>query len=226
MSRELFLERVRNAVRSGDAYRPHVKDVIAKAADTPKDEMADRFLGEVASVGGEPLRFETIEKLRSGIAELLAASPCKSAVHWVDPVLERIGLPDLLTSAQVSSFDIRGLASRSRDEMRRIILEADVGFTSVDRSIVRSGSLLVSARFGRESFVSLLPKWHVAIVPASALVSTLSHALEQLGRDCQMDLPRAATVITGPSKSGDIELQLTTGVHGPGRWTVLLCDEL
>jgi L-lactate dehydrogenase complex protein LldG len=60
---------------------------------------------------------------------------------------------------------------------------------------------------------------HIAIVQQEQIVPDLIDAFSMLGKG---PLPCNVTFITGPSKTGDIELQLTTGVHGPGKWRVIV----
>ena len=60
---------------------------------------------------------------------------------------------------------------------------------------------------------------HVAIVECQQIVPDLIDALAKLKSDV---MPSNVTRITGPSKTGDIELQLTTGVHGLGKWRVII----
>ena len=63
---------------------------------------------------------------------------------------------------------------------------------------------------------------HVAIVERSQIVPDLLDAFAMLHERGLSNLPSNITLITGPSKTGDIELQLTTGVHGPGKWRVII----
>ncbi|HEX4148194.1 MAG TPA: LUD domain-containing protein, partial [Pirellulales bacterium] len=63
------------------------------------------------------------------------------------------------------------------------------------------------------------PPRHVAIIEARQIVADL-FALFALYQP--QELPSNLTLITGPSKTGDIELELTTGVHGPAQWHVII----
>jgi L-lactate dehydrogenase complex protein LldG len=68
---------------------------------------------------------------------------------------------------------------------------------------------------------SLVPPVHVAIVEAAQIVPDLFDIFAAYqGRE--QELPANLTLITGPSKTGDIELQLTTGVHGPKNWHMIV----
>jgi L-lactate dehydrogenase complex protein LldG len=73
--------------------------------------------------------------------------------------------------------------------------------------------LLTSDHLG-DLTASLLPPVHVALVPRSGLVFSLAQAFSRMtGRA----LPRATVLVTGPSKTGDIELTMVFGAHGPGQ---------
>ena len=85
--------------------------------------------------------------------------------------------------------------------------------------------MLLCSRSGRERVASLLPPVHVAIVERQQIVPDVIDAVAHLSRLETDQLPSNAVLITGPSKTGDIELQLTTGVHGPGQWHVIVIAE-
>ena len=70
--------------------------------------------------------------------------------------------------------------------------------------------------------MSLLPPMHIAVVERRQIVPDLFDAFQFLAAGGLDNLPSNITWITGPSKTGDIELQLTTGVHGPGKWRVII----
>ena len=102
------------------------------------------------------------------------------------------------------------------------MFQAEIGISGVDLAIADTGSLLVQARPGQERVTSLLPRTHVALVHETQIVPDMNSAFAWLA---EQPLSDNVTLITGPSKTGDIELQLTTGVHGPGHWHVLLVDD-
>jgi len=105
---------------------------------------------------------------------------------------------------------------------REELLRCDVGITSCSFAIAETGTLLMCSQPGHERVASLLPPTHIAIVEKQQIVPDLIDAIRLLHRDGTDALPSNVTLITGPSKTGDIELQLTTGVHGPGKWLVII----
>ncbi len=85
---------------------------------------------------------------------------------------------------------------------------ADVGISLAELAVAETGSILIEAGPGRERLTSLAPPVHVAIVQGDALVASLEEALAR-------DLSRTTVLITGPSRTADIEGVLVRGVHGP-----------
>ncbi|MGH9001503.1 MAG: LUD domain-containing protein, partial [Acidimicrobiia bacterium] len=68
--------------------------------------------------------------------------------------------------------------------------------------------------------VSLVPPAHICLVRASDVVEDLSEALGLLS-----SMPSAVAWISGPSRSADLEMTLTLGVHGPGSVDVVVIDD-
>jgi len=150
---------------------------------------------------------------------LLAEAGARSAVCWQHEVLERLGLTALLAAAGVELYDYEQLQALDPAEQRRLLLACDVGITSCNCAIAETGTLVMCSRPGQERVASLLPPMHIALVELEQIVPDLIDAFAVLDRSA---LPSNVTFITGPSKTGDIELQLTTGVHGPGKWRVIV----
>jgi len=86
--------------------------------------------------------------------------------------------------------------------------EAGAGITLAEVAVAETGSLLVSAGPGRRRLASLAPPVHVALVRRESIVSTLEEGLARLG-------DRTSVLISGPSRTADIEGVLVRGVHGP-----------
>jgi L-lactate dehydrogenase complex protein LldG len=108
-------------------------------------------------------------------------------------------------------------------DQRAALITAEIGVTTVDCAIAATGSLVVSAAKTRPRSLSLLPTVHIAVLFASQIRASLGAALEALAR--APGLPSAAHVITGPSRTSDIENDLTIGVHGPSAVTAIVVED-
>jgi L-lactate dehydrogenase complex protein LldG len=106
-----------------------------------------------------------------------------------------------------------------RERFRAVAAAADLGVTGVDLAVAETGTLIVVSGAGRPRSSSLLPACHVAVFDRETLVETLAQvglALEAWHEGAEPAWRGAAiNFITGPSRTADIELTLTRGVHGP-----------
>jgi L-lactate dehydrogenase complex protein LldF len=91
---------------------------------------------------------------------------------------------------------------------------ADLGITSATALIAATGSLAIDASVAGDRTTSLLPRVHLAIVPADRLVATPADVFHRYDH-APDELPSNLVLVTGPSRTGDIEQLLTIGVHGP-----------
>ena len=91
-----------------------------------------------------------------------------------------------------------------------------VGITGVFCAIAETGTLVVASGADTPTATTLLPDTHVAVVPASRIVDTMEDAFALIRRE-RGQLPRAVNLISGPSRTGDIEQTIVLGAHGPFR---------
>ena len=110
-----------------------------------------------------------------------------------------------------------------RGELRQKAVAADVGITGVDYVIAETGSAVLLPRKGVSRVISLLPPVHIAVVESGQVLPSLDE-LFTLRRQEFLDgkLGSYMNLISGPSRSADIEYQLVTGVHGPGEVHMVL----
>lgn len=101
---------------------------------------------------------------------------------------------------------------------------ADLGVSAPVAGVAATGSLLQDSTAEGGRGVSLLPRTHLALLPVSSLVSTTADVLRTFG-SYEGGLPANLVLISGPSRTGDIEMILTVGVHGPVKVTVALISE-
>jgi L-lactate dehydrogenase complex protein LldG len=222
LSRETFLARVRAAAESGRAYRVHHAQIPPDAGYVGGGaDLVKHFADEVTAAGGLAHIVEDLPGARSVLSEIIAGASIRSALCWQHPLLERLGLSELLAGFGIEALSYDGLSLLDPDERRARLLAADIGITSVMLAVAETGSALVNAGPGTERLASLLPPLYVTVVASSQLVPDLFDAFTKLG-ELPDGMPSNLVFITGPSKTGDIELKLTTGVHGPGVWHVIV----
>ena len=224
MGRESFLERIKQAAQRGRAHRVHLHECPPETGYLGIiGDRCEAMAREVAAVGGQPFVAKDLVAAQDHVFNLLVEYEVKSALCWQHAVLAEFSLSAMLADRGIAKHDYESLRAMEVNECREQMVAADIGISSADVAVGESGSLLVCARPGQERVASLLPPVHVAIIKSSQIVPDLIDAINWLLD--QNDLPSNVALITGPSKTGDIELQLTTGVHGPGVWHVVIIRE-
>jgi L-lactate dehydrogenase complex protein LldG len=152
------------------------------------------------------------EEVAARVVSFLRAKGLGRIALPVSPLFEKLGIPAALRQA--------GLEARTWDGMTLDELyDFDASLTDVTYAIAETGSLVIksSAQHGRA--LSLVPIVHVAIVEPRNCLPDLLDLMETLGRE---GVGNNVTIITGPSKTADIEGALVVGVHGPGEVQVFV----
>lgn len=162
----------------------------------------DLFVQKFENLGGKAFRVRDSAAVVPTIAELLFQ---KSAVASNSPFLRKCGVTGL---AQVHT------GFTSRDDLKEACAGADIGITSVDYALAATGTFVMLSSHNEARLVSLLPPAHIAIFPRSLLLANLDELLSILPRPA--DQTSSMVLITGPSRTADIEQILVRGVHGPG----------
>jgi L-lactate dehydrogenase complex protein LldG len=152
------------------------------------------------------------EEVAGRVVAFLQAKRLKRIAVPVSPLFEQLGLPAALRDA---GLDVRTWDGMTLDEL----YDFDASLTDVTYAIAETGSLVIksSAQHGRA--LSLVPIVHVAIVEPKNCLPDLLDLMETLGRE---GVGNNVTIITGPSKTADIEGALVVGVHGPGEVQVFV----
>ena len=114
--------------------------------------------------------------------------------------------------------------NRAIEEMKDILVhQVQAGVTSCRAAIAETGSLVLWPTAAEPRLMSLLPPIHVALLSASTLVDSLAQLIADQGWVDEM--PTNALLISGPSKTADIEQTLAYGVHGPKELIVLVLTD-
>ena len=201
MTPEALIARVRAALGRGP------KDVVAPpppvdaawrrfVAASGEGDVVERLAAAAAAVGVE-VRWVAVAGLEAAVAEILDAAGAVRVAFAADCGLVRAG--------EGLGGDPFGL---------------DAGVTGVAAAIARSGTLALHSGPGCPGMASLAPPLHVAVVRAEQVVGALADYLTAP----LAGAPSARALVTGPSKTADIEGILITGVHGPGRIVAVLVE--
>lgn len=205
--------------------------VVAKAGGEGR-ELALRFATELAQLYGTcevldsavEARLALVNRLTDWEEEERAARKGPSlntgqermVLTWHPDQLPVPGLAEMMEDVGWKLVAPTSLSSpESRDGVRFIRF----GLTGVEAAFASTGSMLLASAPGRNRVASLLPLRHIALIPLSRLYPTVEAWLAERRQAGDLDeilrQPAAWHMITGPSKSADIEMNLTLGVHGP-----------
>ena len=100
--------------------------------------------------------------------------------------------------------------------------EVDASITSTRGGIAETGSLILWPNEDEPRLMSLVPPVHIAVLRASELYTTFHEAMK--AQNWAAGMPTNALLISGPSKTADIEQTLAYGVHGPKELIVLIIE--
>jgi L-lactate utilization protein LutC len=118
----------------------------------------------------------------------------------------------------------RTFIQSSRPSSREAIAATQVGITSADYALADTGSLVIFTESHESRLLSLLPPCHIAVIESSRIVASLDDVFRL--RPLPGDQSSAMVVITGPSRTADIEMRLVRGVHGPGEIHVIIIEDV
>lgn len=226
MSREEVLKSIRTAL--AHATLPGTSKESPKLTTHPNlsesvTNLVNQFTHEVESLSGHMHQAEKTSEVTNILSTLLDGdvSKTKHVIAWDDACLP---LPNIRKELEASGIvvDVPKLPS-NREERRTMLTylaQAKIGITGADGGLADTGSLVLLSGQGRSRIASLLPPVHVALLSKQRLHSSF---IALLSRDRNIvTLGNNLILITGPSRTADIEMTLTIGVHGPRELHIIL----
>lgn len=209
MARDYILHKVRTALGRSAGQVPI--EVPAARIVIPEMDLESRiqtFCSCIEKLSGKTYRATSPEDARAYVAQLVEG---KTAVASNAPLLAECGITGILGVS--AGF-------RNEPELRDACATAEFGITSADYALAETGSLVMLSSVEEARMVSLLPPVHIAVVDKSKLLSGLDELFTTLPEPAERT--SSMVLITGPSRTADIEQILIRGVHGPGEMHVVL----
>ena len=220
ISREAVLARVRRALgRHGpdDDARAAAHAYLAARQQGPRPalpaDLVQRFLDRAADMSSTTARVATVDDVPAAIQRYLDAP----GVH------ASAAVPDTRTVCwpEFASLDWRraGIAVEARPTLG----DDGLGITGCFCAIAETGTLVFTSGSETPTATFLLPETHVAIVRADQVVAGMEDAFARLRAE-RAWMPRALNLVSGPSRTGDIEQTIVLGAHGPRRLHIVLVE--
>ncbi len=180
----------------------------------------------------EHLEARGVEVVETDLGEWIVQLAHDRPSHLITPALHktREEIAELFSkvTGQKIPADIPRLVAVARERLRQYFIDADMGITGANAAIAETGSLMIVTNEGNANLVHTLPPIHVAVLGIEKIVPTLDDATAMLRVLSRSGTGQRATTyvtyITGPSRTADIELSLTIGVHGPKEVHIILLD--
>jgi len=217
---EAFLANVRTAV---------ARDRIADPGPTPVDrpppehatDLIATFQYNLALVGGTVYEttsaadvFETIEGIAAGLGG-------DGFLSWDE---ERLPVPGLITTAIAAGLRRMDhsvpAGARERLAHQHAYFECGLGITGAVAGLAETGSIVLDSGPGKPRMASLIPETHIALLTRDSMYPSLATWIND--RPTALGTAANWTIVTGPSRTADIEMVITHGVHGPRNLHVLL----
>lgn len=215
-ARERLFANVRSSLRRAasqplDQVAPTLAALSLLVPRSDRNVYTDLFVQNFETLAGKALVVPNISAVVDALAPLLEG---KQAIASNSPYLERCGITRM---PQVRS----GITDR--DELRQACATAGVGITSVEYALAETGTLVMFSNPSEARLISLLPPVHIAVFSSTRMLANLAELLSVVPHPAEQT--SAMVLITGPSRTADIEQILVRGVHGPGEIHAVIVKE-
>jgi len=214
-SRENILQRIRNETSTIDSpERPPAPEVWPSTAPST-DELIERFTSELETVQGEVVRCTSLDDAQAKLGTLLDENDCGTIAS-----IDRPACRELLASLPEDRVEWE-----NADWVPKQLASIPAGLVDADNLLADTGSCMVSCENAQQRLLCYLPPICFVVARVDQLAEHLPAAWPSISpRVAESDRRGEFVIITGPSRTADIEKILILGVHGPKRLIVLLID--
>ena len=179
------------------------------------DSITDEFASALKNVKGEVYMADSLDEAWEILSNLFGELEARKVVVTDEPPLNQVNLTETFPDQQWF------IVGKTYGDLIDFCSSAGIGLTSADAALAETGSVIVSSGSGRSRAASLLPPIHIVLIPTSKLLPDIfAWTAKRTGT-----LASQVVLISGPSKTADIEQTLVVGVHGPKRFIVILYSD-
>ncbi|MCB0191152.1 MAG: lactate utilization protein [Anaerolineae bacterium] len=224
--RDKFLNRIRTNL--ADALLPaaepqHPGSFQAYSFNTNQsiEALVERFEQELTALSGQVYRVEEAEGIAEIVLSILEKHDARQIMSWGSAALEPYRLSEALQAGGIEVVERYIPAEREGHAAQLAALDnVRVGLTGANGALADTGAIALISGPDRGRLASLLPPVHIAILSRQTIYPSLPAFLAEQTKITAMG--SNLVFIAGPSRTGDIEMTLTMGVHGPGEVHVII----
>jgi L-lactate dehydrogenase complex protein LldG len=188
-------------------------NIIPARANKPHAEQVELFTQMAEAVQASVARVSDSADVPGAVADYLAQN----------------NLPSDIVMAPDSALDSYPWAERPMLSLRRGRAEdADqVSVTGADMAFAETGTLMLTSDAARPSTLNFLPENHIVVLRADQITGAYEEGWRSLRANGENGavMPRTVNLITGPSRTGDIEQRMQLGAHGPRRLHIIIVED-
>lgn len=220
--REQILEKIRQQIggaKSDTKRRAAVanrlsnapRGVVPKRSQLPHPKQIDLFCSQAEAVQSSVARVKSYDQIPEAIANFLRANNLPSSL--------RMGENDRLANVPWDAVP-------NLERAKGPAIETDTtGLSHARSGVAETGTLVLTSGNDNPTTVNFLPENHIVVIQAKDIVGDYETALDQIRKtEGKGRMPRTINMITGPSRSGDIEQTMLLGAHGPRKLHIIVVD--
>jgi L-lactate dehydrogenase complex protein LldG len=211
-SRAAILGRIRTALQRTPGQAPPALPAAAlRTRNLSGPECVELFVRQFEKLNGKAVRVRSRKEAAAVVHDLMNGH---TAVASNTPFLRECGIAD-----------IPGVETgiTSRDKLRAACADAAFGITSADFALADTGTFVMISSPKEARLISLLPPVHIGVISSAAILPNLDELFARCPKPA--DDSSSMVLITGPSRTADIEQILVRGVHGPGEIYAVIVEE-
>jgi L-lactate dehydrogenase complex protein LldG len=201
-----------------------LRSIVPVAQNARRTELTAQFARELEAVGGVFLGAYAPDEIRARVVALARELGAHTAAVGAGVTLDADPIAQALEQAGVAVIRPRptgaGPDDAARATFRHHIANCDLGIAEADAGIAATGTLAVIGAPNRPNSLTLLPPNNLVFVNADRMRADLAAAIAGIG--AETFTAKRVALITGPSRTADIEKMIVLGVHGPKKLYVLV----
>jgi len=203
--------------------------VIEKRRAGHMEGLVQTFKRECELLTGKVYIARTNDEARKFFSAIIQKAGINRIIKCDTPLLRRLDIDSLFDSLGVQNILLAGKESPNevgQKDYTGPASTAELGISGADYGLADTGTLVLRASPTQDRVTSLLPPVHVAIMESKHILSSSEDLIVKLMLELEEkgDLDSCLTLITGPSLTADIELNLVLGIHGPRELHVIISN--